>query len=68
MDIQVEPIETKSSVVRCDGGGGPLGHPAIYLNLGKEGKIVCPYCSKCYVKLHGHSTTGKKTKGLRRAS
>jgi uncharacterized Zn-finger protein len=68
MDILQEPIETKRSVVKCDGGGGPLGHPVIYLNLGKEEKIVCPYCSRYYVKFQGHSTTGKKTKGLRRAS
>jgi uncharacterized Zn-finger protein len=43
-------METKSSVIKCDGGAGPLGHPLIYLNLENEGKIICPYCSKCFVK------------------
>jgi uncharacterized Zn-finger protein len=68
MYVLMEPIETKSSVVRCDGGGGALGHPTIFLNLGKEEKIICPYCSKFYVKLHGLSTKKKKTKGLCRLS
>ena len=68
MDVLKEPIETKDSVIRCDGGGGLFGHPVVYLNLGKEGKIICPYCSKCYVKVSPYSTIGKKTKGLRRVS
>lgn len=50
MNIPTELIETKNAVIKCDGGGGPLGHPMIYLNLGKEGKIICPYCSRCFVK------------------
>ncbi len=54
MGILMEPIKTKSSVIRCDGGGGRLGHPAVFLNLGKEGKIVCPYCSKRYVKVSAY--------------
>ena len=31
--------------VCCDGGKGPLGHPAIYLNISDNNEIVCPYCS-----------------------
>ena len=50
MNMLIEPIETKNSVIRCDGGGGPLGHPAVYLNLGKEGKVICPYCSRHFVE------------------
>jgi uncharacterized Zn-finger protein len=68
MNSEIEYIETEKTVVKCDGGGGPLGHPAVYLNLGKENKGVCPYCNKCFVKDVGHSTTEKKTKGLRRVS
>ena len=68
MEFIKEIIEVDTSVVRCDGGGGPLGHPAVYLNLGKEGKVVCPYCSKSFVKNSYFSKTGNKTKGLRRVS
>ena len=32
--------------VSCNGGGGPLGHPQIWLTFGKDSTVVCPYCSK----------------------
>ena len=35
-------------MVACNGGGGPLGHPRVYLNLASEGKVECPYCSRLY--------------------
>lgn len=40
--------------VACDGGGGALGHPQVWLNLQKEdddapAKVVCPYCSRLFV-------------------
>ena len=54
-----EVIETDSRTVGCDGGGGPLGHPRVYLNLDGSGKVECPYCSRLYVlkagaAAHGH--------------
>jgi uncharacterized Zn-finger protein len=56
----MQPFETilvDSNVVACNGGGGPLGHPRVYLNLASEGKIECPYCSRLYV-LRGKSADG----------
>jgi uncharacterized Zn-finger protein len=44
-----ETFEVDSPVVACDGGDGPLGHPRVFLNIGKEGHIECPYCSRRYV-------------------
>jgi uncharacterized Zn-finger protein len=44
-----EIIEVDGSVAACNGGGGPLGHPRVYLNLGPAGQIECPYCSRLYV-------------------
>jgi uncharacterized Zn-finger protein len=43
-----ETITVDTDRVACDGGGGALGHPKVYLNLGKEGKVECPYCSRTY--------------------
>lgn len=43
-----ETITVKTATVACDGGGGPLGHPMIYLTFGKEREICCPYCSRRY--------------------
>ena len=53
-----ETIEVESLVVACDGGGGPLGHPKVYLNL-KDGEGECGYCDRRFVlkpgaKMHGH--------------
>lgn len=37
-------METRR-IVSCDGGGGALGHPKVYINLDKAGEPnVCPYC------------------------
>ena len=53
----LEIIRVDSPVVACDGGGGPLGHPRVFLRL-VEGRAVCPYCSREYVLRegagHGH--------------
>ena len=44
-----EPTEVKTSTVGCDGGGGALGHPAVYLKIAETGGVTCPYCSCQYV-------------------
>ncbi len=44
-----ETIEVDTATVGCDGGGGALGHPLVYLNLGPAGKVDCPYCDRQYV-------------------
>ncbi|MEQ8193627.1 MAG: zinc-finger domain-containing protein, partial [Rhodospirillales bacterium] len=47
-----EPTETvyvESKTVSCDGSGGPLGHPRVFLSLEKDGEIVCPYCSRRFI-------------------
>ena len=46
-------IYTEDRRVACDGGGGPLGHPRVWLTLGTDGEITCPYCSRHYVKATG---------------
>ena len=42
----IEFVQSKK--VTCDGGGGALGHPKVYLEMGDENEIVCPYCSKLF--------------------
>jgi len=44
-----ETIYTDEMVVACNGGGGPLGHPRVYLNLAPHGRVECPYCSRTYI-------------------
>ena len=45
-----EVIQTESAQVSCDGGGGALGHPRVYLQIKPEvGEIECPYCGRRFV-------------------
>jgi len=45
-----EVIDVNSLEVVCDGGGGPLGHPRVFLHIDQDkGEITCPYCSRNYV-------------------
>ncbi len=44
-----ETIYIDEMVAACNGGGGPLGHPRVYLNLAPAGKTECPYCSRLFV-------------------
>ncbi|KAK0551088.1 hypothetical protein OC846_000820 [Tilletia horrida] len=52
--IQKEPVRLSSKrVVSCDGGGGALGHPKIFINLDKPGPKACTYCGVRYELDHG---------------
>ena len=52
-----ETIEVLQHEIVCDGGGGPLGHPRIYLHLDPHlgERAICPYCSRTYVLKQPHS-------------
>ncbi len=43
----LETIEVTETEVACDGGGA-LGHPRVYLNMGKQDHVDCPYCGRRY--------------------
>ena len=42
-----ETVEVEETTVACD--GGPLGHPKVYLSLGDNGTVDCPYCDRRFV-------------------
>jgi uncharacterized Zn-finger protein len=44
-----ETVEVTNKKVACEGSGGALGHPKVYLDLGGKGEIDCPYCSRHFV-------------------
>ncbi|HTJ62643.1 MAG TPA: zinc-finger domain-containing protein [Alphaproteobacteria bacterium] len=44
-----EIIHVQTAKVGCDGGGGALGHPLVYLSIGHSGETDCPYCGRHYV-------------------
>lgn len=62
--IAQQPIRMESKrVVSCDGGGGALGHPKVYINLDKAGEPnVCPYCE---FAMGRHMTVANSAGGIR---
>ncbi|MDJ0387786.1 zinc-finger domain-containing protein [Roseomonas sp. E05] len=52
-----ELIEVQSRVVACDGGGGALGHPKVFLRI-EDRQVTCPYCSRTYVLAEGAGDDG----------
>uniref|UniRef100_F6XVS1 NADH dehydrogenase [ubiquinone] iron-sulfur protein 6, mitochondrial n=4 Tax=Equus TaxID=9789 RepID=F6XVS1_HORSE len=52
--IAEQPVsEVESRVISCDGGGGALGHPRVYINLDKETKTgTCGYCGLQFRQHH----------------
>ena len=44
-DLRAEEI-VFTSRVSCNGGGGALGHPKIFLEMGEAQTITCPYCGQ----------------------
>lgn len=60
-DNAPETVEVDSLTISCDGGGGALGHPKVFLTitLDKARHVDCPYCDRRFVlkegaKLGGH--------------
>jgi uncharacterized Zn-finger protein len=50
--IHKQPVRwTHDRVVACDGGGGPSGHPRIFINTDKPEIAVCGYCGLPYVSV-----------------
>lgn len=48
--IHKQPVRwTNKRQVSCDGGGGPLGHPRVFLNIDKPQICWCTYCGVPFV-------------------
>ncbi|MBM3539362.1 MAG: zinc-finger domain-containing protein [Alphaproteobacteria bacterium] len=52
-----ETIQVDSSPAACDGGGGALGHPMIYIPLA-DGRGECGYCDRVFVLKPGARASG----------
>lgn len=55
-DASVVSIEIAAKEFMCIGAKPPFDHPHVYLDMGSDSEIVCPYCSTLYrysAKLHG---------------
>jgi len=48
-DQGVERINIGVKEFQCMGALPPHDHPHVYLDMGAEGQVLCPYCSTLYV-------------------
>ena len=48
-DQGVDKIGIGVKEFQCIGANPPFDHPHVYLDMGDENEIVCPYCSTLYV-------------------
>ncbi|MBL8549552.1 MAG: zinc-finger domain-containing protein [Hyphomonadaceae bacterium] len=44
-----EIVNVKTRRVACDGGGGALGHPRVFYEIGEENFVECLYCDRRFV-------------------
>ena len=52
-------IEISVKEFKCAGAHPPFDHPHVFLDMGDEAEIVCPYCSTLYV--HNPALKGDDT-------
>ncbi len=43
-----ETVVTQKRIA-CDGGGGALGHPKTWLDMGSKNSVRCKYCDGVFV-------------------
>ncbi len=44
-----EIVVVNRTRVACDGSGGALGHPKVYLEMGEQDFVECGYCDRRFV-------------------
>jgi uncharacterized Zn-finger protein len=44
-----EVVKVRSRRVACDGVGGALGHPRVYMEMGEDDFVECGYCDRRFV-------------------
>lgn len=48
-----EVIAVTQRRVKCDGGGGALGHPVVFYDMGEKDFVECGYCDRRFVLADG---------------
>ena len=52
-----EVVTVRSRRVACDGVGGALGHPRVWLEMGAADFVECSYCDRRFVLAAGAEGT-----------
>ena len=48
-DEGAETVRVGVKEFQCMGARAPFDHPHVYLDMGADSQIICPYCSTLYV-------------------
>jgi uncharacterized Zn-finger protein len=57
IERNIHLVEDSENEASCDGGGGALGHPRVFLPLKEQTYIDCYYCGQRFSRQnHPHST------------
>lgn len=47
-DVGASKIEIGVKEFKCIGAKAPFDHPHVYIDMGQDDEIICPYCSTHY--------------------
>jgi len=47
---EIITVDPHVNQVMCNGGGGTLGHPAVYYTLDDQTQVECLYCDRVFMK------------------
>ncbi len=50
-----EVVTVRSRRIACDGVGGVLGHPRVWLEIGEADFVECLYCDRRFVLADGEA-------------
>lgn len=48
-DVGAEKVQIGVKEFQCMGASPPHDHPHVFLDMGADRQIICPYCSTLYV-------------------
>ena len=61
-DAGVEKVFVVVKEFKCMGARPPFDHPHVFLDMGSDSQILCPYCSTLYIhdpRLHADQSDPK---------
>lgn len=47
---EIREVEPDVETVACEGAGGALGHPRVYLTFGDKPYVDCYYCGRRFLR------------------
>ena len=53
-----ETVIVETRKVSCNGGGGALGHPIVWYEMGDDDEVECKYCDRRFILKGGKADRG----------